>query len=410
MTADARACPVEPSFRFTGAGAAMTGFTRYDELQDQHRIVRVEEPEGAYYVLLDRELIVAGLQDPGTFSSNAITPLQPNPLYSVIPIMLDPPEHTKWRRLLAGYFSVHKVPLFDARIRERCVQLLDGLEPDGACDYANDFAFRLPTSIFLEIMGLPAGELDTFLEWERAILYPGPDGSMDQNRRISAVLMVFERFRQAIAERRASPAAGIDDIVSLAASWEIDGDPVSDDEILSCCLLLFMAGLDTVANVLSFATHHLATHPSDRAWLAEDPSRSVLATEELLRTFAIGQIAWRVRRSTEIGGVRLSEGDMVVFPLAAANRDPAHLDRPREVDFARELRPHYAFGAGPHRCLGSHLARREIAIALELWHQRIPSYELASDEPVPGHWGSVHGLTSLPLSWHDSLGAAGPCG
>jgi cytochrome P450 len=392
-------CPVAHGFRFAGAGEALAGFARYDELQDEHRIVRVEEPEGSYHVLLDRELIAAGLQDTETFSSNAITPLQPNPLYSVIPIMLDPPEHTKWRRLLSGYFAVRRLPLLDARIRERCTQLLDGFEHDGACEYANDFAFRFPTSIFLEIMGLPADELDTLLEWERAILYPGPDGSIQPEGRITAVLKVFDRFRELIAERRAAPARDADDIVSHAASWEIDGAPVSDDEILSCCLLLFMAGLDTVANELSFAMHHLATHPADRAWLAEDPNRSVLATEELLRTFAIGQIARKVRRETDLGGVRLSPGDMVLFPLAAANRDPAHLDHPREVDFGRELRPHYTFGAGPHRCLGSHLARREIAVALELWHQRIPDYEVATDMPLPGHWGSVHGLTSLPLRW-----------
>jgi cytochrome P450 len=160
-----------------------------------------------------------------------------------------------------------------------------------------------------------------------------------------------------------------------------------------------MAGLDTVANELSFAMHHLATHSADRAWLAQDPSRSVVATEELLRNFPIAQIARRVNRDTEICGVRLTPGEMVVFPLAAANRDPAHFEHPREVDFARELRPHYTFGAGPHRCLGSHLARREIAIALELWHRQIPEYELAVDEPLAGHWGSVHGLTSLPLRW-----------
>jgi cytochrome P450 len=400
-------CPVAHDFRFTGAGEAMNGFVRYDDLQDRHRIVRVEEPEGAYYVLLDRDLIVAGLQDTETFSSNAITPLQPDPLYSVIPIMLDPPEHTKWRRLLSGYFAVRRLPLLDARIRERCTQLLDGFEQDGACDYASDFAFRFPTTIFLEIMGLPPDELDTLLEWERAILYPGPDGSIDPERRIAAVLKVFDRFRELIAERRAAPARDADDIVSHAASWEIDGVPVSDDQILSCCLLLFIAGLDTVANELSFATHHLATHPADRAWLAEEPTRSVQATEELLRTFAIGQIARKVRREAEVDGVRLNAGDMVLFPLAAANRDPAHLDRPREVDFARELEPHYTFGAGPHRCLGSHLARREVAVALELWHKRIPEYELATDEPLPGHWGSVHGLTSLPLRWPTADAASG---
>lgn len=393
-------CPVAEGFRFSGAGEALVGFQRYDELQDRHRVVRVEEPEGSYYVLLDRELIVAGLQDHETFSSRALTPLMADPHYTIIPIMLDPPEHTKWRRLLSGYFSPRRLTLLEGRIRSRCDDLLDTLEHAGACDYVADFAFRFPTTVFLEIMGLPAGELETFLEWERAILYPGPDGSVDPQRRIGAVLTVFDRFRQVIDERRRHPEPGATDIVSAAASsWQIDGAPVSDDDILSCCLLLFMAGLDTVANALSFAMYHLAAAPADRAFLAEHPDRSAAAAEELLRTFAIGQVARQVRRPTEVAGVAMQPGDMVLFPLAAANRDPANRPRSREVDLQRQPVAHHAFGAGPHRCLGSHLARREITVALEQWHRRIPVYELAGDEPVLGHWGNVHGLASLPLRW-----------
>ncbi len=393
-------------WRFNGSGDAMTGFRRYDELQDRHRVVRVEEPEGSYVVLLDRELIVAGLQDHETFSSRALTPLMADPHYTIIPIMLDPPEHTKWRRLLAGYFSLRRLPLLDDRIRRRCADLLDTFERSGTCDYVNDFAFRFPTSIFLELMGLPADELDTFLQWERAILYPGPDGSFDPQQRLATVLLVFDRFRRIIAERRADPVPGATDIVSEAASsWRIEGAPVSDDEILSCCLLLFMAGLDTVANALAFAMHHLATHPADRAYLSDDPSRTGQAAEELLRTFAIGQVARKVRRPTVVAGVALEPGDMVLFPLAAANRDPHDRRRAREVDFARRPVPHHSFGAGPHRCLGSHLARHEIAVALELWHRRIPEYELAVDGPVPGHWGNVHGIATLPLRWQPGGGA-----
>jgi cytochrome P450 len=393
-------CPVLDDFRFVGAGEAMHAFERYDSLQDDYRIVRVEEPGGSYYLPLDRELITEGMQDPSRFSSRALTPLQPNPNFVAIPIMLDPPEHSKWRRLLSGYFGVKRMERLDGRIREICAGLLDPLEAAGGCDFVGDVAFRFPTTVFLELFGLPPAELDTFLEVERAILHPDEKGELQRERQLSAAIGLYQRLSEVIAERRADPAVGATDILSDALTWRVDGRPVDDSEIVSCCLLLFMAGLDTVANALSFSMHHLATHPSARRWLAADPSgRAGTAAEELLRVFPIGQVARKVTRDTELGGVALSEGDMVLFSLAAANRDPMRIERAREVDFEREPVASYSFGTGPHRCLGAHLARREMAVALELWHSIIPEYGLAADADLPGHWGSVHGMRSLPLSW-----------
>jgi cytochrome P450 len=400
MTGGEGSCPVVHDFRFVGAGEAMTAFGRYDALQDEYRMVRVEEPGGAYYLPLDRDLIVSGMQDTETFSSHALTPLQPNPRYTAIPVMLDPPEHAKWRRLLSGYFGVRQMALLDERIRSVCSELIEAISAMGACDFTEDFAFRFPTTIFLEIFGLPPAELDTFLEWERAILHPGEDGELDRERQFLAAVNLYERLREVIAGRRAAPDPEATDILSDALTWRIDGELVSDEEIVSCCVLLFMAGLDTVANALSFSWRHLATHPDDRAFLAARPTdRGPLAAEELLRAFPIAQIARKVTRETDFGGVQLKAGDMVLFALAAANRDLVHLDGARIVDFGREPVASYTFGTGPHRCLGSHLARREMAVALELWHTRIPEYELAVDEPLFGHWGSVHGLRALPLRW-----------
>lgn len=395
-----RTCPVLHDFRFVGAGDAMTAFHRYDALQDEHRIVRVEEPGGSYYLPLDRELIVAGLQDTETFSSRALTPLQPNPTYAAIPVMLDPPEHTKWRRTLSPYFGVKQMALLDSRIRERCSELIEDMYAAGGCDFVEEFAFRFPTTIFLEIFGLPPAELDTFLEWERGILHPDENGQLDRQRQFSAAINLYQRLQQVISERRAAPDPDSTDILSDALTWALDGEAVSEEEIVSCCLMLFMAGLDTVANALSFSLHHLATHEEDREWLAADPvGRAPAAAEELLRAFPIGQIARKVTHDTELGGVKLREGDMVLFALAAANRDPAHLDDARNVDFSRGPVASYSFGTGPHRCLGAHLARREMAVALELWHTKIPQYGLERAGSVQGHWGNVHGLRALPLCW-----------
>lgn len=393
-------CPIAEGFHFVGIGPLPSGFERYDALQDQHRMWRVEEEGGPYWMVLDRELVLQGLQDPATFSSAAITPMDPDPVYTMKPIMLDPPVHGTWRRMLASYFSPRRMPHLEERVRARCAELLDGLASRGECDFVADFALKFPTTIFLEIVGLPAEELGTFLTWEAAILHPNADGILDQDKQLNAMMLVMGRFQQAITERRAHPDPAADDIISQAAGWELDGRPVSDDDILSCCLLLFMAGLDTVAGELSMAIHHLATHPGDRLALASDPTKADAAVEELLRVYSIPQLARKVTKDTDFGGQHLKAGDMVMFSLAAANRDPAAIARAREVILDRDpAPPHYAFGAGPHRCLGSHLARQELTIALQYWHARLPDYELAGTEPVQEHRGSVHGIAHLPLRW-----------
>jgi cytochrome P450 len=392
-------CPVAEGFRFGGVGPFPSGFERYDALQDEHRVWWVDEPEGSYWMVLDRELTVKGLQDTDTFSSSAILPLDPDPVISMKPIQLDPPEHGKWRKMLASYFSVKRMPHLEARITERVTELLDEIGPKGKCDFVTDIAMRFPSVIFLEIIGLPIEELDTFLEWETTALHPDPTRPPNRDAQFAILMQVMGRFQQEITDRRANPVPHATDIISHAVFWEIDGEPLSDSDILECCLLLFLAGLDTVTNELSMAMHHLATNPKNRAALATDPSKVPAAVEEILRVFSIPQLARKVKRDVTFGGQELRTGDMVMFSLAAADRDPFANDRAREVMFDRVPIPHYAFGAGPHRCLGSHLARQELTIFLREWHQRYPDFELASDEPILEHRGSVHGIAHLPLRW-----------
>jgi cytochrome P450 len=399
MTAAPQSCPVSTDFRFAGIGDILGGFARFDAMQDEHRVWRVEEPGGSYWMVLDRELVLRGLQDHATFSSSAITPMDPNPQVRMIPIQLDPPEHGTWRRLVSGYFSPRRIRELEQRIEARVTELLDELVPRGGCDYVHDFAFRFPTVIFLEIVGLPVAELPTFVDWVTAALHADEDGVLDRAKQVAVMRQVMGRLGAELQQRRAAPDPHAVDILSHALGWEVDGRPATDQEVLSCCLVLFLAGLDTVANELSMATHHLATHPADRAVLAAHPERAGAAAEELLRAFTITQLARKVTRDTEFGGQQLRAGDMVMFSLAAANRDTEALDGAREVVLDREPVPHYAFGAGPHRCLGSHLARREMEIALRLWHERVPDYELATDAPVREYRSSVYGVIDLPLRW-----------
>lgn len=161
---------------------------------------------------------------------------------------------------------------------------------------------------------------------------------------------------------------------------------------------MFMAGLDTVAMQLSYSMHHLALHPQDRRRLAAEPGRWPLAIEEFLRYYAFVSPARKVTRDTEIGGCPVSAGEMVWLPLASANRDPAEFPDADQVIIDRANNRHLAFGAGPHRCLGSHLARAELLIGLTEWHRRIPDYQLDAAIAVREHGGQV-GLDNLPLRW-----------
>jgi cytochrome P450 len=394
-------CPVEEYSTAGPRREPLAHFQRLDELRGRSRPYFWTETAQGYYVFLDHEVIVSGLQKPDVFSSSVIVPEDPDPAYKWIPIMLDPPEHGKWRHLLASWFSPRTVERMADEQRAFAGELIDAIAARGSCDYVADFAHLFPTTIFLRILGAPTDMLPTFMEWEATILRRTEDAAPDAA--MAAMVEVMQYFGGLIDERRAAGADG-DDIISAAIGWEIDGEPVQDQDLLSCLLLLFMAGLDTVAAQLSYGMYHLAAHPTDRERLVGDPALVPSVVEEVLRTFPIVQTARRVTVDTDFHGCPVRAGDMVVFPLGSANRDDEAFPDATEFVVDRGPTRHIAFGAGPHRCLGSHLARQEMAIALEEWHRRIPSYRLAPDQPVLEHGGGVYGLDNLPLVWDQPAG------
>jgi cytochrome P450 len=404
MTVDqpARAgCPVEDYATQGPRREPLAHFRRFDELRGRSGPYFWTETAQGYYVFLDHDVILDGLQHPEVFSSSVIVPEDPDPPYKWIPVMLDPPEHTKWRQLLAGWFSPRRVTLMADEQRAFAARLIDEIAARGSCDYVEDFAHTFPTTIFLQILGAPTDMLPTFMEWEEAILRRSESAEPDDA--MAAMVQVMQYFGGLIEERRASGVDG-HDIVSAALSWEIDGEPVKDEDLLSCMLLLFMAGLDTVAAQLSYGMHHLATHADDRARLVADPSIVPSVVEEVLRTFPIVQTARKVAADTDFHGCPVRAGDMVVFPLGSANRDERTFPDATEFRLDRGPTRHIAFGAGPHRCLGSHLARQEMAIALEEWHRRIPDYRPDPDRHAVEHGGGVYGLDNLPLVWGPTAG------
>jgi cytochrome P450 len=313
------------------------------------------------------------LRDPERFSSK-FTP-ESKLGYPLIPITIDPPDHHRYRRLLDPLFGPKQMARLEDGIASRADALIDAFATRGTCDVAGDFAVPLPCGVFLDLMGLPSAELDAFVRWKDAILR-GTDGSLagDDPLRRAAQQESTVRFEQLIEERRAEPR---DDLLSVLVDAEIEGTPITREELLGICHIMLIAGLDTVTDSLTCFFAYLAQHPEQRRRIVDDPAVIPAAVEELLRYESPVPFIVRVAtRDTEVRGVPVATGDHVVCLLGSADTDEQLVPGADTVDFDREGNRHFAFGVGIHRCLGSHLARLELRIALDRWHRRIPDYRI----------------------------------
>ncbi|MFD7205483.1 cytochrome P450 [Streptomyces sp. NPDC059893] len=387
-----------PMYRFDNReeGPLLSHQERWDALAGAHAGFRSSISDG-YWVVTKGDEVQRALQDWETFSSKSVTALDPDPAFLWIPEMLDPPLHTDWRRLLGVEFSPKTVAAREGEIRKAAVDLIEALTEDlgteDGVDVLDAFARRFPTQIFMRLMGLPEEDLDQFLDWVHSMLHLSFEQDPDRSRQLAAMQAVSAYFEQQIAQRRAHPS---DDLLSRAMSWEIDGEPISDRDMHAFCILMFQAGFDTVPIAVGWALHHFATHPEQRAAIVADASLIGASVEEILRVYSFVVPARKATKDVEVGGCPVKAGEMVMLPLAVTNRDPGRYENPLEVDPHRQAANHIAFGSGPHRCLGSHLARLELNIAVEEWHRRIPDYRLADGQELE-QTGNMYGIKSLRL-------------
>ena len=338
------------------------------------------------------------------FSSNMMLGL--GNVRPLIPLNVDPPMHSKYRKMLDPLFAPRRMDEQEEDITRRVNLFIDAFIDRGECNFSEEFAELFPSSVFLGLMGLPENELRMFLHMRDGVLHPekrDPNALFDPDARRRVMdaggQEIYEYFGSLVDERRRKPA---DDIITMFAEAEIDGERLSRDDILDICFLMLIAGLDTVSDTLTCSYAFLATHPGHRQLIVDDPAVIPTAVEELLRWES--PVASGVPRiamcPVELpNGSRVGEGTAVMPCYGAANMDPAVYDDPLEVRFDRENNPHIAFGAGVHRCLGSHLARRELRATLREWHRRIPDYRIK-----PGHEELVYppGLRhvkDLMLTW-----------
>ena len=368
----------------------------YGQLREQCPVAR-SDLGGHSVVLLSRyDDVLWALRHPEAFTSaGGNLNLGEQPL---LPLEVDPPQHTAYRRLLNPRFVPREIERLEPAIRGVVVELMDGFVDAGSCDFHEDLATPLPSSIFLALMGLPREDLPQFMQWRdntiRPDVAPGDLEGAERIRRETATA-ISEYFRGAIAERRAHPD---ETLLSMIVHGSVDDVALTETELLGISHLLLLGGLDTVTATLDCMVAFLAQHPEHRQELVEDPGRIPAAIEELLRWLTPVMIVPRTAAvDMTLHDVDIKAGDSVSLCLGAANTDEDAFGTDG-VDFGREANKHLAFGGGHHLCLGAHLARLEIRVVLEELHRRIPDYRVAPGAEVHFSTG-IRQAEALPLVW-----------
>ncbi|MEN8160514.1 MAG: cytochrome P450, partial [Myxococcota bacterium] len=278
---------------------------------------------------------------------------------------------------------------------------IDAFVERGECEFDQEFAVPLPCTAFLSLMGLPQSELPRFLRIKDMIIRPQtllerPTPERMQEMRKQAGQDIYSYFGGVIDERTKRPGT---DMVSYLLETEIDGNRLSREDILDVSFLLILAGLDTVTATLGCNVAYLAANPEQRRLLVAQPALIPGAVEELLRwETPVTAVPRVVKQEVEVHGVKLEKGQLVTLLLGASNVDENEFAEPESVDFERERNKHLAFGGGAHRCLGSHLARLELQVAMEVWHERIPEYRIKPGE-TPRYSPGIREVQYLPLVW-----------
>jgi cytochrome P450 len=370
-----------------------------DDVRRTMPVVRWELGVGFFGM---EDIVTAG-RNPKLVSTNPQTgvPFGMGSEKPLIPLHLDGDLHRHYRRLLDPLFAPKKMALLEPDIRKLANELIDGFVDAGRVELHDAFCVPLPSTIFLTLFGMPLQDMPALIAFKDRILKN--EGTTREAREVLGVaagkeLDAFLRTR--LVERKAS-GARFDDLLDQFMHFEVDGHSLSDDDVVNIMHMFTIAGLDTVTSSLSCILAWFATHPDERRRVVERPDLLRTAIEELMRfesPVPSSGARWAVE-DTDVNGVPIRAGDLVYLCWASADLDDSIFEAPLTVDLDRADNRHIAFAAGIHRCLGSHLARNELRVAVDQFHRRIPAYWVPEGERVEYELAGVRQARRLPVAF-----------
>ncbi len=370
-----------------------------ERIRSESPVVRWELGLGLFAM----EDVVSAARNPALVSTNPETgmPFGMGSLDPLIPLHFDGEIHRRYRRLIDPLFAPRKMALLEPSIRKLADELIDAFIDDGRADLHEKYCVPLPSTVFLTMFGMPLEDTPTLIGFKDRIL-KNEGATMDEKERlgIAAGREMRVHLRTRLEERRSSGIRA-DDLLDAFMHFEVDGERFDDDEVVNIMHMFTIAGLDTVTSSLSCLLAWFATHPEQRRRLVADPAGLPAAIEELMRfesPVPSSGARWATE-DTEINGIPVRKGDLVYLCWASANLDPSTFDSPLQVDVERADNRHIAFATGFHRCLGSHLARSELRVAVDQFHRRIPEYSVADGEKIQYEFAGVRQAKYLPVSF-----------
>lgn len=348
------------------------------------------------FVVGTAEHVKEVLMHPEIYSSgvDAVDIGQVRPL---IPLQIDPPQHKYFRRLIDPIFGRDTIARIEPETRRLVKELIAKVKDSGGTNFHESIAEPLPSTVFLQLLGLPVSRTKEFIALKDGIVRPPAKSNEERIEMVNETgQKIYAMLKEAIAERENDRR---DDIISMLLDAKVDGEQLTHDQVEDILYLMFIAGLDTVTSSLDCFISYLAQHPEHRKQLVQDPSLIPHAIEEMLRweTPVTGVIRI-TSQDTELGGCPIPAHTQVSVILGSFNTDENQWDRAEEVDFGRDTKGHLAFGGGNHRCLGAHLARMELRVALEEWLAVVPDFTIKEGTALRYSQG-LRSIDNLEIVW-----------
>ena len=370
-------------------------------LEDLHlgyRALQLSAPEifftpcnGGHWMVTRNELFQRVLKDPAHFSNAEIEIPKIQSPHRAIPINLDPPEHTPYRAMLMRHFTPKVIAGVEESMQRWSVEVVDRAYKAGHCEFTEEMGAAFPVFVFMEMAGLPLERFTDFRDIVTEFFDHTPKA-----RRIELQAIIKAEFDKVVEERLVEPR---DDLITKLINEEVNGRKVTREELRSIGFLLFVAGLDTVANMMSFMFHFLAKRPDLQDLLRSDHSKIVPFVDETLRRFPITNGVRLITTDMEFAGAQFKAGEMIVCPMSIANLDDRHYENPTDFIMDRSRKDHATFSVGPHLCLGHYLARAELRLFLATFLARIPRFSLPAGFKPRYRAGIVMALENLELVW-----------